>query len=301
MKGLDIAFSQPAPQWWQARHAEGYRVVVQNLWTGGFASNDGIRAVAAPNIRNARAAGLAVAAYVNASPPNWWPLDLQMQNIRENAGSEWPNVTKFCVDVEIPGITKARVMELADALEAEGKTVDVLYTGRWFWVGHMGNSRDSAWLRFKLWSADYDGVADLATSTYGPWTAAHVIGKQYAGTTYIGGHAVDLNEFTEDFLAEEDDVNLQELEDKLRLLREDATRRDTELTDLITELTDLIAVLRGDATKTDSELGEGLALLRKNATEADNEIKARLDTLEARAQEVGLKRGDTVTITGELS
>ena len=54
MKGLDISFSEPSAQWWQDRRAEGYEAMVQNLWTGGFASNEGIKAVAANNLRRAR-------------------------------------------------------------------------------------------------------------------------------------------------------------------------------------------------------------------------------------------------------
>ena len=134
MKGLDISFSKPSAQWWKDRRAEGFEIAVQNVWTGGFASNDGLKAVAETNLRNARLAGFRVAAYANASPPDWWPLVTQMTHIRANMGGEWDRVKDVVIDVEIPGITKARVMELADGLEAVGKVCDVLYTGRWFWT-----------------------------------------------------------------------------------------------------------------------------------------------------------------------
>ena len=56
MKGLDVAFSAVSAAWCRARYAEGYRVLVQNLWTGGYAGNDGLRAIARNNLANAKAA-----------------------------------------------------------------------------------------------------------------------------------------------------------------------------------------------------------------------------------------------------
>jgi hypothetical protein len=203
MKGLDISFSKPSAQWWRDRYAEGYRIAVQNLWTGGFASNEGIKAVAATNLRNARLAGFRVAAYANASPPDWWPLATQLQHIKANAGAEWAHIKDVVVDVEIDGITKARVMELADGLEAAGKTADVLYTGRWFWVGHMGDSMDPAWRRFRLWSAHYDWNPDIdfGSNPYGPWGLGDVIGEQYRGSTNVAGGTIDLNTFRASWMA----------------------------------------------------------------------------------------------------
>ncbi len=203
MKGLDLSFSEPPAQWWHDRRDEGYEVMVQCVWTGGFASNDGIKAVAETNLRNARLAKFRRAVYANASPPDWWPLVTQMTHIRANMGGEWDRVKDVVVDVEIPGITKSRVMELADGLEAVGKVCDVLYTGRWFWVGHMGNSKDPAWRRFRLWSAHYDWNPDIdfGDNPYGPWTLAEVIGEQYQGSTNVAGGTVDLNTFKDSWMA----------------------------------------------------------------------------------------------------
>lgn len=209
MKGLDISFSEPSAQWWKDRRAEGYVVMVQNLWTGGFASNEGIKAVAANNLRRARLVGFRIAAYANASPPDWWPLKIQLDNIKLNAGAEWPNVKDVVIDAEIPGITMARVMELADAVEGEGKVANVLYSAKWFWSGHMGNSTDPRWKRFRIWPADYDGDPTIDwPRPFGPWQLADLIGKQYAGTTYINERdgrriAVDLNTFRDSWLAPE--------------------------------------------------------------------------------------------------
>jgi len=201
MKGLDISFSKPSQQWWMDRRVEGFEVMVQNLWTGGFASNEGIKAVAATNLKRARAAGLTIAAYVNASPPDWWSIKIQMDNIKTNAGAEWSNLVDFAVAVEIPRTNLVRVTELSDALESEGKTADVLYTARWFWSGYMGNSLDPRWLRWDLWSAHYDWNPDIdfPSSSYGPWVLADLVGEQYAGTTVIEEQSIDLNNFTGDW------------------------------------------------------------------------------------------------------
>ena len=206
MKGLDISFSMPSQQWWEDRRAEGFEVMVQNLWTGGFASNDGIKRVAATNLRRARLAGFRVAAYANASPPDWWSLKIQLDNIKANAGVEWGNLSDIAIDVEIPRITQARVFELADALDAQGKNTGVLYTAYWFWTGHMGNNKDIAWRRFKVWNADYDGDPTVDfPRPYGPWTK--VEHKQYAGTTYVNERdgrrqAIDLNTFNDSWLTD---------------------------------------------------------------------------------------------------
>ena len=207
MKGLDVAFSAVSLAWCRARYAEGWRVLVQNLWTGGYAGNDGLRAVARNNLANAKGAGLRIAGYANASPPDWWPIDVQMREIRRNAGDMWPHLEHVSIDVEIPGVTLARTLELADAIIAAGQRADILYTARWFWTGHMSNSKDARWRRFKLWNADYDGDPDIdfGSAPYGPWMMADVVGGQYQGTTQLAGAAVDLNTFSETFITEQED------------------------------------------------------------------------------------------------
>lgn len=60
-----------------------------------------------------------------------------------------------------------------------------VYTGRWFWVGYMGNT--TAFKSYPLWDANYDGVPDpdLGFVPYGGWT--HPTIKQYQGTTTLDG------------------------------------------------------------------------------------------------------------------
>ena len=198
MKGFDLSFSRPPLGWWQARRAEGFTVMFQCLWTGGYAGNDGIRAAAPVNLRNARLAEFdVVGGYANATPPPWWPLEVQIREIKANAGSEWAALDRIAIDLEISGLTMARAFELANALAARGKRTDIGYTARWFWVGHMGNSQDPRWLRFKLWNANYDWNPDIdfGDAPYGPWKISDLVGEQYQGTTQLDGYAVDLNTF----------------------------------------------------------------------------------------------------------
>jgi len=201
-KGLDASFTGGAVvpvDWFRRRYAEGFRIYSQCLWTGGYAGNDGIRAVAPGNLRNALDGGMRITGYANASPPTWWPTDRCMREIRANAGAMWPELQVVKVDVEIPLTTFERTSELSDALLAEGKNqrIEVLYTARWFWVGHMGNAKDLRWRRWKVWNAYYDfnPDVDFGSAPYGPWTIDDLIGEQYQGTTRLDSVDVDLNVF----------------------------------------------------------------------------------------------------------
>ena len=67
----------------------------------------------------------------------------------------------------------------------------------------MGNSKDIAWRRFRLWSAHYDWNPDIdfGDNPYGPWTLAEVIGEQYQGSTNVAGGTIDLNTFKDSWMA----------------------------------------------------------------------------------------------------
>lgn len=212
-KGLDMAFKAIGPNWVAARRAEGYTIFIQNAWTGGFASNADINAVCEHNIRTARQGGMIVEAYVNASPPSWWSIEIQMANIRANIGSEWANLRRIHMDVEIAGTTLERSMELAAHLKQQGARVDSIYTARWF-APQVGGFLDPRWKATfpLLWTADYDGDPTLDfPKPYGHWTLADLYGKQYQGTTNLDGINVDLNTIREE---EEDDMALTERQAK---------------------------------------------------------------------------------------
>lgn len=215
MIGLDISFSKITPQWIANRKAEGYEVFIQCAWTGGLAGNDGIKAVCEHNLKTAREGGLITCAYVNASPPTWWPLSKQMFHIKENCGSEWTNLQYVFMDVEIVSngqyVTPDRAIELANAIIAEGKDCDTLYSAKWYW-NQLPTGGDPRWHQHfpMLWNAFYDSHPDIdfPASPYGAWQyPGDVVGEQYQNTTQLEGVAVDLNTFV-DFYFEEDDMAL---------------------------------------------------------------------------------------------
>lgn len=194
VKGVDLAFSRAKRPWWRARYQEGYRVCVQNLWTGGYGNNARIREVAEPNLADAQAEGFVIAGYGNANP--WYPPDLCVSEITLNAGPMWNALRIVAEDVEIPDVTEMHIRGLCNALESEGKLVP-FYSAAWFWKDTIGNPT-WPWLKtHKVWEAYYDGDPDIdfLNRRFGPWELADVVGEQYQGTTIIDGVDVDLNVF----------------------------------------------------------------------------------------------------------
>ena len=215
VKGFDIAFSRVPRAWWKARYQEGYRVMVQNLWTGGYGNNARLREVAALNLADAEAEGFLVAGYANANP--WYPVAQCMTEIMRNAGPMWDKLRVVAEDVELPGVTEAQIHDLCLALEHEGKTVPI-YSAAWFWKETIGNPQWPWAKEHKLWEAYYDGDPDLdfLNRRFGPWELADIMGEQYQGTTIIEGIDVDLNVFDLDYWGY--DMIDQEARDRLAVV-----------------------------------------------------------------------------------
>lgn len=204
--GFDTAFSRVSRPWCRARYNEGYRVGVQNLWTGGYGNNDRIREVAAPNLSDFLEEGFLIAGYANANP--WYPPANCLDEIILNAGGMWDSLRIVAEDVEIPGVVEGDIRDLCDALESQGKRVP-FYTAAWFFKDFLGNPQ-WPWLReHKIWEAFYDGDPDIdfLNRRFGPWELDDVIGEQYLGTTLIDGVDVDLNVFNLDFWEGEERMN----------------------------------------------------------------------------------------------
>lgn len=205
IKGLDVSFSRISKAWAEDRVTEGWHILVQCLWTGGYQNNAGVRAVAEKNLRDAREAGMICAGYSNANP--WFDAARSLAETKANAGTEWPNIKVVFVDVEIPQTTIQQVRELCEALRAEGKIV-AIYSARWFWAGVFGNPQDKWLLDYPIWNAYYDGDPDVdfAKAPWGPWGEVAVVGEQYGGES-LDGVTVDWNNFVLEFFkgtAEED-------------------------------------------------------------------------------------------------
>lgn len=104
-------------------------------------------------------------------------------------------VTRCWLDVEDtrPFPLAQRIAEVHAAvayIRARGLHTGI-YSARWYWTQHMGDTAEFATL--PLWAAQYDGDADARTVTpFGGWERARI--KQYRGDTAVAGiPAVDLN------------------------------------------------------------------------------------------------------------
>lgn len=205
--GFDVSFSRLDRRWWSQLPSWGPlgppRVLVQNLWPGGWAASDVLQAVAEANLRDARLAGMITAAYLVASP--WYGADLALREARRRAGHEWRHLSALFVDVETlewQGRTyfpsQDQTWEMLEACAATGLPVG-LYTGRWFWVGYYGDDARPWWRHWPLWNALYTPEPRTGDPGYGPWRSQDVVGVQFQGGVNMAGVEVDVNVFREDF------------------------------------------------------------------------------------------------------
>lgn len=230
MKALDVAFSRISPQWCNDRQAEGWRLLIQDVWTGGYANNAGLRAVAEANLRDWRQQGGLTAVYSNAAPGGWMydfgrtTPRLWVEESERNAGAELQHCVGSVADFEIADgnliIYYSDMVEFIDRLEGWGKPAGT-YSGDWF-VGLMKlRYGDASKVQFgkPYWYARYDNVPIVR-----PSEVAHPMGpvkaKQYGGSQ-IAGVTVDENVFDDDFFgAQGDDDMTPEQEAKLdRILK----------------------------------------------------------------------------------
>ena len=190
MLGIDFSFSRIERDDFRRFYDAGYRVAIQDLWTGGYLNNQGLKNVAALNLADAQAEGFIIAGYSNASP--WYSTEVSLKETIANAGAMWDNLDVVAVDVEIAALPTERIWHLAQALEAAGKRV-CIYTGWWYYNGE-GRPDWSDLYRYPQWLADYatpPGTLLQPIPGLGP-----VVGHQHAGSVdpFGVGIAVDLNE-----------------------------------------------------------------------------------------------------------
>ena len=262
MKGLDLSFSQPTQAWWNKRYAEGYRVMVQDAWTGVISS-----APMLINLNRARTAGFITAAYVVV---NQLPGATSVGWARNACGAEWDYLNFVAVDVEVSTTVEAVRGALAEIRRLGKKPC--IYSSKHSW-GVVGNTTlfKTEW----LWNAYYDGDPDFDffLNPYGGFTK--LAGEQYQGTTNFDGYSVDMNNFSAAFIEEGQPMAMTDAEFLAALQR----------------------ILR-DPVKAASLGLDNTLIGRSNlkdyiAAVADSKVKAHA----AVTVTVGLKRGDTVTLT----
>jgi hypothetical protein len=195
---LDASTSRVTREDFRRLREIGVAGFIQCLQTGGFsASQAQVRAVAAANLGDAIAEGLPVGGYTNSQP--WREVEIIIGDTIEVAGPYWDACGMVANDIEIDGITEAQCLRTTQALEADGKRVPH-YTAWWF-AQKYGGMR-WGWMAEGNrggWDADYDGRPELEAVRWGP-PGMPVRGKQYAGTTNLGGDLFDLNFFDLDYL-----------------------------------------------------------------------------------------------------
>ncbi len=206
-KVLDLAFSEIDAAWVERRVAEGVEMIVQDIWTGGYANNDRLREVAANNLRAIRHGRARPAVYSNASV--WRTPQLWFDESQRNAGSELQYAELVMVDLEIADgdkyIDPDAVWAFIDLWEP-ARFPAWTYSADWYaglWKLRLG---DASRVNFNkpYVHARYDGIPDLVVNPprhpLGP-----LAGKQYAGSLEIEGVSVDLNVWDMDLLRREPD------------------------------------------------------------------------------------------------
>lgn len=195
-KALDLSFSAQdlTTEWCAARIAEGYELLIVDLWTARLAIPHADRA-----LRLWREAGGRTQAYfaVNGSRQPAFHVTKAVMA----AGDEWKHLERVWVDVEVEGTLVEQIRGALALVREAGKETGI-YSAHWFWVGHLGNPTDFA--DETLWNAFYDQDPDLDFDNlpFGGWTPDKVLMEQFQGTTNIEGIEVDLNvEFVDTGLA----------------------------------------------------------------------------------------------------
>lgn len=217
-KVLDLSFSRiPDTGWVERRVADGVEMIIQDVWTGGYANNDRLREVAEPNLRMIRQGGATPAIYTNAAP--WRTPETWFWESVRNAGAELEHAQHVMVDLEIANgyevIDPDDVWRFLRMWEDTGRKI-LTYSGDWYvrlWKAILGlNSLDFG---KPYVHARYDGIPELLVNQprhpLGP-----LAGKQY-GWTDIEGVTVDLNVFDMDIFKKE------EADDMPRLVRKEGT------------------------------------------------------------------------------
>ena len=97
-----------------------------------------------------------------------------------------------------------------------------VYTGRWWWVPYMGNSKE--FTEQPLWDADYTGVPNLyPISLYGGWNRRYI--HQYSGNGSLAGiNPLDLDLADEAILGAgqvEEPVTDEQLEEMKRISQDE--------------------------------------------------------------------------------
>ena len=173
-------------QWVQARRR--IQLAIVGSWHGREANPHTLE-----SFQGAQKAGLAIATYIVL---NSAPGPVSIDRGLAACGDQVPGLSFVALDIEVQGVTEQIIHEAAERV-TDLSLRPIVYTGRWFWEGHLGNP---AWASdLPLWDSAYNGKQDLKfPTTYGRWSS--LVGHQYVGTTMDLGFSADLSVFDGDWL-----------------------------------------------------------------------------------------------------
>jgi hypothetical protein len=202
MKGVDFSRYSTANlplavETFEVLTAAGVKLIIPGAWHG----NEGYDAVN-ETLKRGRERLFHTATYIALSPGRSGRE--HVERAQALVGNEWDHLRFAAIDCELDGITIQMIHEAEETVRASG-IEPILYSAKWWWVGHFGDPHDFAYMR--LWNAWYDGDPDHDGLPYGGWTEAACIGEQYTNTTRVNPTlSVDWNEFSDDFIVPKEEA-----------------------------------------------------------------------------------------------
>ena len=170
---------------WAAALSRGYNLAVVGAWHGTQAND-----FAEATLKNARSAGLDVAAYCVLNSEDG---SRSIHDAMQACGDQSEYLSFMALDIEVQGLNHQIFNDAANTL-ASVEVISCVYTRYSFWHDTLGNPE---WgINLPLWTADYESGDSLVIErNYGLWTQENTIGRQYQGSNNRLGFNADLNIF----------------------------------------------------------------------------------------------------------
>lgn len=227
MKAVDVSVYSRAISagQWQTIKDDGYELAIVGLFHGRT-----VNSYAKQQLPGAIEAGLEVAAYVLIAPWTGWTGPQQVAAGMAQAQAFKNKLRFVAIDVEADGVTGKMIRDALDAVKELGQR-PIIYTGRWWWVYHFGDSQ--LFKDFPLWTAQYpfflpdepENLLDWVV-LYGGWTRESLVGWQYTNTTQLHGVNVCKDWFNSEWVTEGEGMleeRVKKVERRVEL-REEAAR-----------------------------------------------------------------------------
>ncbi len=227
--------------WCRDRRNEGWDGLIQGAGSGGRAAPlyPTMQRECEGSLWSMRGAGGLTAAYFNTNP--WYAPDRTLDDALNAIGGELEHLSFLVIDHELspePATESgahdldARTHELIQLTRQAAPGIPLIgYSGDWF-LGFLGIllGRPATYDLDGYWHARYDNVAHLPSNPPRWWMAEPLVGKQYKGTTILGGKVTDLNVFDDAWIRQvrnrqpiptpptpqEDDMTQEEMREVLR-------------------------------------------------------------------------------------